>query len=135
MNLHRLFCISSWFYISVISVVTNSELMIWNLFFFSDLGFHTPNDGIHDNDNQQHDCHGYPESHIDSQPFASSKNIDPKSFPIQYHESHLLEQLAVMADVCFFDTRCQDHVQQNAWNQIGKVNERQIGKAKGRSQR
>ena len=130
MNLHRSFCISSWFFISV---VTNSVLVIWNLFFFSDFGFHPPNDGVHDDHDQQHDGHGYPESHIDSQPFASSKNIDPESFPIQYHDSHLLEQLAIMAGVCFFYTRCQDHIQQNTWNQISKINGRQIRKAKGRS--
>ncbi|WP_303702575.1 helix-turn-helix domain-containing protein [Megasphaera massiliensis] len=31
------------------------------------VGFHTPNDGVHDDDNQQYDRHGDPKSHIDAE--------------------------------------------------------------------
>ena len=91
-------------------------------------GLHAPKDGIHHDHDQRDYCHGHPKAHVESEQIHCAKQRHPNILPI--HREHLLlQQLAVVTNIGFFQAGRQHHIQQNAGDQIGKVGRRQCHKA------
>ena len=91
------------------------------------LRLHAPKEDIHHNHDQRDHRHGDPEAHVQSQPVRCSEQRHPNILPVHLHTS--LQQLAVVADIGFFQTGRQHHVEQDAGNQIGKISSGQGDKA------
>lgn len=91
------------------------------------LGLHTPKHSVHGHHDEGHHRQGRPEAQIKTQPVGGAEYGHPKFIPV--HGFPPLQQLAIVADVGFFQAGGKHHIQQDAGNQIGKVGRRQCHKA------
>jgi len=95
-------------------------------------GLHAPKDYIHHNHDQRDHRHGHPKAHVQPEQVRCSEQRHPNILPV-HCEYLLLQQLAVVTNIGFFQTGRQHHVEQDAGKQISKIGSGQRNKSQRRT--